>query len=112
MLVAVTDHAAERFRQRVAGSMDAKTEIAARVARAVAAGRAGDEPPPGATAARGSVYVKDLIDRSVIFVCRRERDELVVVTLWEQEGGVVPPRVPKRYTDVLKSDDEQRRRDS
>jgi hypothetical protein len=55
MLVAVTDHAAERFRQRVAGSMDAKTEIAARVARAVAAGRAGDEPPPGASAARGAV---------------------------------------------------------
>jgi hypothetical protein len=114
MLVAVTDHAAERFRQRVAGSMDAKTEIASRVARAVAAGRAGDEPPPGATAARGSVYVKDLVDRSLVFICRRERgsDELVVVTLWEQEGGVVPPRVPRRYTDVLKDGDEQRRRDS
>jgi hypothetical protein len=111
MLVAVTDHAAERFRQRVAGSMDAKAEIAARVARAVAAGRTSDEPPPGATAARGSVYVKDLVDRSVVFVCRRERDELVVVTLWEQEGGVAPPRVPKRYTDVLKRDDEQRQRD-
>ncbi len=107
----MTDHAAERFRQRVAGSMDAKTEIAARVARAVAAGRVSDEPPPGATAARGSVYVKDLVDRSVVFVCRRERDELVVVTLWEQEGGVAPPRVPKRYTDVLKRDDEQRDRD-
>lgn len=114
MLVAVTDHAAERFRQRVAGSMDAKTEIASRVARAVAAGRVDDEPPPGATAARGSLYVKDLVDRSVVFVCRRERggDELVVVTLWEQEGGVAPPRVPKRYTDVLKRDDEQRERDS
>jgi hypothetical protein len=114
VLVAVTDHAAERFRQRVAGSMDAKTEIASRVARAVAAGRVGDDPPPGATAARGSVYVKDLVDRSLVFVCRRERgsDELVVVTLWEQEGGVAPPRVPKRYTDALKRDDEQRERDS
>jgi hypothetical protein len=112
VLVAVTDHAAERFRQRVAGALDAKAEIAARVARAVAAGRTSDEPPPGATAARGSVYVKDLIDRSVVFVCRRDGDELVVVTLWEQEGGVAPPRVPKRYTDVLKRDDEQRRRDS
>src|SRR5262245_2301025 len=108
MLVAVTDHAAERFRQRVAGSMDAKTEIAARVARAVAAGRMSEEPPPGATAARGSVYVKDLVDRSVVFVCRPERaDELVVVTLWEQEGGVAPPRVPRRYTDVLKRDEPQ-----
>lgn len=112
MLVAVTDHAAERFRQRVAGALDAKTEIAARVARAVAAGRADDAPPPGATAARGSVYVKDLVDRAVVFVCRREGDELVVVTLWEQEGGVAPPRVPKRYTDALKRDDDQRRRDS
>ena len=27
MLVAVTDHAAERFRQRVRGTLDAKTEI-------------------------------------------------------------------------------------
>jgi hypothetical protein len=113
MLVAVTDHAAERFRQRVAGSMDAKTEIASRVARAVAAGRVDDTPPPGATAARGSVYVKDLVDRALVFVCRRDRgDELVVVTLWEQEGGVVPPRVPKRYTDVLKRDDEKRERDN
>jgi len=111
MLVAVTDHAAERFRQRVAGTLDAKTEIAARVARAAAAGRLSDEPPPGATGARGSVYVKDLVDRSVVFVCRREGGELVVVTLWEQEGGIAPPRVPKRYTDVLKRDDERRKDD-
>lgn len=111
MLVAVTDHAAERFRQRVAGALDAKAEIVARVARAVEAGRLTDAPPPGATAARGSVYVKDLVDRSVIFVCRREGGELVVVTLWEQEGGVTPPRVPKRYTDVLKRDDERRKDD-
>ena len=27
MLIAVTDHAAERFRQRVRGSLDEKTEI-------------------------------------------------------------------------------------
>ena len=31
MLVAVTDHAAERFRQRVRGTLDEKTEIASRV---------------------------------------------------------------------------------
>ena len=109
MLVAVTDHAVERFRQRVAGALDAQAEIIARVARAAEAGRMSDEPPPGATGARGSVYVRDLVDRSVVFVCRREGAELVVVTLWEQEGGVAPPRVPRRFTDALKPDDEHRR---
>ncbi|HWH96403.1 MAG TPA: hypothetical protein VNT03_21245 [Baekduia sp.] len=109
MLVAVTDHAVERFRQRVAGALDARPEIVARVTRAVEAGRVSDEPPPGATGARGSVYVRDLVDRSVVFVCRRQGDELLVVTLWEQEGGVVPPRVPRRFTDVLKRDDQRRR---
>ena len=39
MLVAVTDHAIERYRQRISGSIDARTEIAARVGRAWAAGR-------------------------------------------------------------------------
>jgi hypothetical protein len=111
-LVAVTDHAVERFRQRVAGTLDARTEIAARVARAVQAGRVSDEPPAGATGARGSVYVRDLVDRSVVFVCRRADHELVVVTLWEQEGGVVPPRVPRRFTDALKRDDERHRDDA
>jgi len=110
MLVAVTDHAAERFRQRVGGrwgEVDPRAEIAARVARAVHAGRIGDEPPLGAAAARGSVYVRDLVDRSLVFVCRpgegggRSR-ELVVVTLWEVEGGVIPPRVPRRFTDALR----------
>jgi hypothetical protein len=109
MLVAVTDHAVERFRQRVAGTLDARPEIVARVTRAVEAGRVSDEPPPGATGARGSVYVRDLVDRSVVFVCRRDGDELIVVTLWEQEGGVAPPRVPRRFTDALKRDDERRR---
>lgn len=33
MLVAVTDHAAERFRQRVRATLDEKTEIASAVAR-------------------------------------------------------------------------------
>jgi hypothetical protein len=108
MLVAVTDHAVERFRQRVAGALDARTEIASRVARAVAAGRMSDEPPPGATGARGSVYVRDAIDRALVYVCRRERDELIVVTLWEQEGGVAPPRVPRRYTDELKRHERRR----
>jgi hypothetical protein len=109
MLVAVTDHAVERFRQRVAGALDARPEIIARVAKAVAAGRMTDEPPPGATGARGSVYVRDLVDRSVVFVCRRDGAELIVVTLWEQEGGITPPRVPRRFTNALKRDDERPR---
>jgi hypothetical protein len=112
MLVAVTDHAVERFRQRVAGALDARPEIADRVRRAVEAGRVSEEPPPGATGARGSLYVRDLVDRSLVFVCRRDGDELVVVTLWEQEGGVIPPRVPRRFTDALKRDDERRRDDA
>jgi hypothetical protein len=109
MLVAVTDHAVERYRQRIAGALDARPEIIARVMRAVEAGRMGEEPPPGATGARGSVYVRDLIDRSVVFVCRRDGAELIVVTLWEQEGGVAAPRVPQRFTNALKRDDERRR---
>jgi len=42
ILVAVTDHAAERYRQRVGtrtGSVDVKPEIVTRVSRAYAAGR-------------------------------------------------------------------------
>ena len=53
MLVAVTDHAVERFRQRVRGTLDARTEIAARVARAYAQGRVA----PGE---RGALRVSDL----------------------------------------------------
>jgi hypothetical protein len=108
VLVAVTDHAVERFRQRVGGALDARAEIIGRVARAYAAGRVSEEPPPGATGARGSVYVHDLVDRSVVYVCRPGRDELVVVTLWEQEGGVAPPRVPRAYTDELERHERRR----
>jgi len=108
MLVAVTDHAAERFRQRVGsrrGAVDVKPEIVERVARAHAAGRVSDEAPPGATGARGSVYVRDLIDRNVVYVCRPDAHELVVITLWETEGGVADPRVPQRFTNALKDTD-------
>jgi hypothetical protein len=113
VLVAVTDHAAERFRQRVGGRLgevDPRREIVGRVARAWEAGRVTDEPPPGATAARGSLYVRDLVDRSLVFVCRRGPGpgaEVVVVTLWEQDRGPAPPRVPRRFTDALR----ERRRD-
>ena len=76
VLVAVTDHAVERFRQRIggrAGEVDARPEIVGRVARAWEAGRVDEQPPPGATGARGSVYVRDLVDRSLVFVCRYDR---------------------------------------
>ena len=107
VLVAVTDHAVERFRQRIggrSGEVDARPEIVARVTRAWEAGRVSDEPPPGASGVRGSVYVRDLVDRSLVFVCRHDAaaGELVVVTLWEQPGGVAAPRVERRWTDALR----------
>jgi hypothetical protein len=107
VLVAVTDHAAERFRQRVggrSGEVDPRPEIVARVSRAWDAGRVSDDPPDGASGARGSIYVRDLLDRSLVFVCRFDRSgqELVVVTLWEREGGPAAPRVPRRFTDALR----------
>jgi hypothetical protein len=95
MLVAVTDHAAERFRQRVRGTLDEKVEIASRVSRAHAAGNfeSGD---------RGTVLVRDLQRRDVVYVCRPDGAELVVVTLWEEGDDAA---VPKRFTDALRSDD-------
>jgi hypothetical protein len=95
MLVAVTDHAAERFRQRVRGTLDEKTEVASRVARAYAAGRV-------ESASDGKVQVRDLERRDLIFVCRQEPGELLVITLWEEGED---PAVPKRFTDALRADD-------
>jgi hypothetical protein len=91
--VAVTDHAADRYRQRVRGTLDARTDVAARVARAWASGQV----EPGE---RGAVRVTDLQDRSLVYVCRHDARgaELVVITLWE-EGDA--PRVPRRFTDAL-----------
>jgi hypothetical protein len=130
VLVAVTDHAVERFRQRVggrSGEVDVRPEIVTRVTRAWEAGRVESEPPPekdrpeagprhqtaGLDAprryprARGSVYVRDLVDRSLVFVCRHdpEANEVIVVTLWEQPGGLAPPRVERRWTDALRRRD-------
>ncbi len=104
MLVAVTDHAAERFRQRVRGTLEAKAEIIRRVAAARAAGatEAGE---------RGTVLVRDLRRPDLVYVCRPDRDELVVVTLWERGERA---EVPKRFTDALRRDDhlvEDRRRE-
>jgi hypothetical protein len=102
VLVAVTDHAVERYRQRVAGHLDPRPEIATRVSEAWAAGRV-------ERGERGSVLVRDVTDRDLIFVCRHDapRGELVVVTLWE-EGEEA--RVPKRFTDALRRTDERPRR--
>ncbi len=95
MLIAVTDHAAERFRQRVRGTLEEKTEIASRVARAREAGRV-------EAGARGTVLVRDLQRHDLVFVCRPEHDELVVITLWERGD---PAAVQRRFTDALRRDD-------
>jgi hypothetical protein len=95
MLVAVTDHAAARFRQRVRGTLEEKTEIASRVSRAYEAGRVETGP-------RGEVLVRDLQRRDLIYVCRPDAGELVVVTLWEEGDDAA---VPKRFTDALRRDD-------
>ena len=95
MLVAVTDHAAERFRQRVRGSLEAKVEVASRVAHSHAAGRF-------ELASDGAVLVRDLERRDLVYVCRPEPGELVVITLWEEGED---PAVPKRFTDALRRDD-------
>ena len=93
-LVAVTDHAVERFLQRVRGRLDPKPEIAGRVSRAWAAGRAEERE-------RATWHVRDLDDRDVVYVCRLDapRGELIVVTLWEEGDD---PRVPRRFTDALR----------
>ena len=95
MLVAVTDHAAERFRQRVRGTLEAKTEIASRVAR----GYAADLVEPGSP---GTILVRDPERRDLVYVCRPDAEELVVVTLWEKGEDAA---VPKRFTDALRRDD-------
>lgn len=77
------------------GTLDAKTEIASRVGRGHAAGRV----EPGA---RGTVLVRDLERRDLVYVCRPSHDELVVVTLWEEGDEAT---VPKRFTDALRRDD-------
>ena len=100
--VAVTDHAVERFRQRVRGGLDeVRTEIASRVARAWAAGNV----EPGE---KGAVRVTDLERRDVVYVCRHDRPgrELVVITLWEEGEAAA---VPKRFTDELRRIDRQMR---
>lgn len=93
-LVSVTDHAVERYLQRVRGSLDPRTEVAARVGAALAAGRS----EPGR---RGALLVRDRERPALVYVCMadRPRDELVVVTLWEQGEDA---EVPRRFTSALR----------
>ena len=93
MLVAVTDHAVERYLQRVRGALDPRTEVAARVSAAVQAGRTA----PGD---RGALLVRDVQRPDLVYVCMedRPRGELVVVTLWEEGENAA---VPRRFTDAI-----------
>jgi hypothetical protein len=92
--IGVTDHAVERYLQRVRGVLDPRPEIAGRVRRAYEAGSVA----PGE---RGAVNVRDLDRRDLVYVCMldRPRNELVVVTLWEEGEDAA---VPKRFTDALR----------
>ena len=92
-LIAVTDHAVERYGQRVRGSLDPRTEVAARAGRALDAGRV----TPGE---RGALLVRDVERPDLVFVCMEDkvRGELVVVTLWEEGDEAA---VPRRFTDAL-----------
>jgi hypothetical protein len=93
-LVSVTDHAVERYLQRVRGALDPRLEITARVSEALAAGRV----EPGE---RGATLVRDIRRPDLVFVCMHDkpRGELLVVTLWEEGDD---PEVPKRFTDALR----------
>jgi hypothetical protein len=94
MLISVTDHAVERYLQRVRGVLDARPEIAGRVRTAWDAGRT----EPGL---RGSIHVRDLDRPDLVYVCMldKPRDELVVVTLWEEGADAA---VPREFTDALR----------
>ena len=48
------------------------------------------------------MLVRDLERRDVVYVCRPDGLELVVVTLWEEGDGAA---VPRRFTDALRPDD-------
>ena len=91
-LVAVTDHAVERYGQRVRGTLDPRTEIAARVEEALQAGRVVE-------VARGARLVRDRRLPSLVYVCMedRPRGELIVVTLWEEGEDAAVPRKWTRW---------------
>jgi hypothetical protein len=81
-LVAVTDHAVDRYRERVRGTLDPRTEVAARVGRALAAGRV-------ESGERGAQLVRDIERPALVYVCMEDRvgGELIVVTLWAEGEG-------------------------
>jgi hypothetical protein len=91
-LVAVTDHAVERYGQRVRGTLDPRTEIASRVGEALQAGRV-------EAGARGAQLVRDLKLPTLVYVCMedRPRGELIVVTLWEEGEDAAVPRKWTRW---------------
>jgi hypothetical protein len=105
VLVAVTDHAAERYRQRVRGTLDARAEVVARVSRAWAGGELLLRAAAGAAAQRGSVYVRDGRHRLRLprgqAARRAARRDAV--------GGRRGPAVPRRFTDALKREERRRR---
>jgi hypothetical protein len=92
--IGVTDHAVERYLQRVRGVLDARPEIAGRVRKAWEAGRVEEGE-------RGAVNVRDLDRPDLVYVCIRDvpRGELVVVTVWEEGDD---PAVPREFTDALR----------
>jgi hypothetical protein len=94
LTIGVTDHAVERYLQRVRGVLDPRPEIAGRVRRAYEAGRVTDGE-------RGALHVRDVDRPDLVYVCMldRPRGELVVVTLWEEGEGAA---VPRRFTDALR----------
>jgi hypothetical protein len=100
LTIAVTDHAVERYLQRVRGVLDPRPEITARVRTAYEAGHVSDGE-------RGSLHVHDLDRAGLIYVCMldRPRGELVVVTLWEEGDD---PAVPREFTDALRRLDRRR----
>jgi hypothetical protein len=93
LTIGVTDHAVERYLQRVRGALDPRPEIVGRVRAAWDARRV-------VAAERGTVHVRDLSRPDLVYVCVRDvpRDELVVVTLWEEGEGAA---VPREFTDAL-----------
>jgi hypothetical protein len=92
--IGVTEHAVERYLQRVRGVLDARPEIAGRVRKAWEAGRVEEGE-------RGAVNVRDLDRPDLVYVCIRDvpRGELVVVTVWEEGDD---PAVPREFTDALR----------
>ena len=94
-LVAVTDHAVERYGQRVRGTLDPRTEIAARVGEAHP-GRAASSRASGARSSCATCS-----SPSLVYVCMedRPRGELIVVTLYEEGEDAA---VPQRFTNELR----------